>query len=92
MAFQALGMPEGTHDVLLERLLQLVFLRVGPPAAVLEEELEASDRVIYALPILDFLSWPIGERIIRRGMMTDAVGTNQSLRESEMRNFGGPYR
>ena len=74
MAFQAVGMLEGTHDVLLERLLQLVFLRVGPPAAVLEEELVASDWVIYALPILDFLSWPIGERVIRRGMMTDAVG------------------
>ena len=75
MTFQALGMPEGTHDVLLERLLQFVFLRVGPPAAVLEEELETSDRVINALPILNFLSWTIGERIIRGGMMTDAIET-----------------
>lgn len=79
MAFQAVGMLEGTHDILLERLLQLVFLRVGPPAAVLEEELVASDRVVYALPILDFLSRPIGERIIRRGMMTDAVGNRSEF-------------
>lgn len=93
MAFQAVGMLEGTHDVLLERLLQLVFLRVGPPAAVLEEELVASDWVIYAFPILDFLSWPIGERVIRRGMMTDAVCNRPRVCENrEMINFGGPYR
>jgi hypothetical protein len=87
MAFQALGMLERAHDVLLERLFQLVFLRIGPPAAVLEEELVARDGVIYALPVFDFLPCAVGKRIVRRGMVADAVRPRQCsyvFREEEM--------
>jgi hypothetical protein len=72
MAFQALGMLERAHHVLLERFLQFVFLPIGPPAAVLQEELETRDGVVYALPIFDFLSWAVGKRVIRCGMVTDS--------------------
>lgn len=61
MAFQALGVPERTHDILLERLPQLVFLRIGPPTTVLEEELVTSDGIIYTLTIFDLLPWAVGK-------------------------------
>jgi len=61
MALQALGMLERAHHIFLERLPQLVFLRIGPPSAILEEELVAGDGVIYAFPILDFLPCAIGK-------------------------------
>ena len=54
-------MLESAHDVLLERLLQLLFLRIGPPPAVLEEEPVAGNGVIDALAIFDLLPWAVGE-------------------------------
>ena len=54
-------MLESAHDVLLERLLQLLFLRIGPPPLVLEEEPVAGNRVIDALAIFDLLPWAVCE-------------------------------
>jgi hypothetical protein len=61
MTFQALGMLESPHDVLLERLLQLVFFRIGPPPVVLEEEPVTSYGVINALTIFDLLPCAVGK-------------------------------
>lgn len=61
MTFQALGMLESPHDILLERLLQLVFFRIRPPPAVLEEEPVTSNGVIDALTIFDLLPSAVGK-------------------------------
>jgi hypothetical protein len=74
MAFQALGMLESPHDILLEQLLQLFFLRIGPPPAVLEEEPVTSNGVIDPLPIFDLLPWAVGKRVVRCGVVTNSIG------------------
>jgi hypothetical protein len=61
MAFHVLRMLKRPHDILLERLLQLFFLPIGPPPAVLEEEPVTGDGVINALTIFDFLPWAVGK-------------------------------
>ena len=61
MTFQALGMLESPHDILLERLLQLVFFRIRPPPAVLEEESVTSNGVIDTFTIFDLLSCAVGK-------------------------------
>jgi hypothetical protein len=73
MAFQAFGMLESAHDVLLERLFQLVFLRLRPPPAILEEESVASDGIVDALTVFDLLPWAVGKRIVRCGVVTDSA-------------------
>lgn len=61
MPFQALRSFEGTHDILLQRIFQLVFVRVGPPPAVIEKEPVPGDRVVDALTIFDLLPCAIGK-------------------------------
>jgi hypothetical protein len=73
MAFQALGMLESAHDILLQRLFQLVFLRIGPPPAVLEEEPITRNGVVNALTIFDFLPLTVGKRVVRCRVVTNSV-------------------
>jgi hypothetical protein len=93
MTFQALGIFEGTHDIFLQRLFQLVFIRVGPPPAVLEKEPVPGYRVIDALTIFDVLSCAIGKRVVRRGVVANAVGRPETKFAYAMRQGkGAPYR
>jgi hypothetical protein len=73
MTFQALRMLESAHDILLEPIFQLDFLRIGPPSAVLEEEPITRNGVINALTIFDLLPLTVGKRVVRCRVVTNSV-------------------
>ena len=79
-------MLESAHDILLELVLELVLLRIGPPPAVLKEEPEASNGVINALTIFDLLPLTVGKRVVRRRMMTNSVDPRSKLARSTKRS------
>jgi len=64
MTFQALSMLERAHHVLLERLLQFVFLRIRPPPALLEEEPVPRNWIIDALTIFNLLTWAVRKGVV----------------------------
>ncbi len=79
-------MLESAHDILLELVLELVLLRIGPPPAVLKEEPETSNGVINALTIFDLLPLTVGKRVVRRRMMTNSVDPRSKLARSTKRS------
>ncbi len=79
-------MLESAHDILLELVLELVLLRIGPPPTVLKEEPEASNGVINALTIFDLLPLTVGKRVVRRRMMTNSVDPRSKLARSTKRS------
>ncbi len=78
MTFQALSMLESAHDILLERVFQLVFLCIGPPPTVLEEEPITRNRVINTLTIFDLLPLTVGKRVVRCRVVTNPVDRSQT--------------